>query len=637
MKSLRELPRLLGRSQSHTAQARLRVEQLEDRCVLSTVSIPGRQVLPPGIVSIAGGLVTPNDTKYTSQWDLQNTSVPEAWTVSTGSTKTTVGVLDTGVDYNHPDLYENIWINQKEIPASRLKNLIDVDGDGLITFYDLNDPRNQGVGKITDINHDGRIDAADILAPMTKDSKGNDTGNGGWVDGISEDGDTQHVDDLIGWNFVANSNDPFDDNGHGSHVSGTIGAMGNNGTGVAGLNWSIQIMALKFLGADGTGTLADATAALNYAVAHGAAMTNNSWIGGGYDTDFLAALQNAQAHGQIFVAAAGNSGINMDANPSYPASYSVDNVVAVAATDKNNQLASWSNYGATSVLLAAPGVSILSTTPHGHYDYYSGTSMAAPHVTGTFALLASLHPTWTYKQLINQVAQTADPYASLKGKVVSAGLLDTAAALGTDNAQTVFLQHLYSDVLGHTPNAADVRSWLRSMYKGTSRTDVAKNIWESKEHRSREIDADYVLLFHHHATSTQLNLWLPVFTNGGNENDVLRGIFASADYAAAYPKNSDYVVSVYKALLGRSPTSSELNSEMQKLSSNSDRAGAAQDVLGSAEYLGDVVQSYYTAFLNHRTDATTQQNDVSGLQDGSQSFESIAAGILASDEYYRKS
>jgi hypothetical protein len=471
---------------------------------------------------------------------------------------------------------------------------------------------------------------------MVKDSKGNDTGNGGWADGISEDGDTKHVDDLIGWNFVANSNDPFDDNGHGSHVSGTIGAMGNDGIGVAGINWSIQIMALKFIGANGTGTLAAATDALNYAVAHGATMTNNSWIGGGYDTNFLAALQNAQAHGQIFVAAAGNSGVNLDANPTYPANYNVDNVVAVAATDQNNQLASWSNYGANSVLLAAPGVSILSTTPGSHYQLYNGTSMAAPHVTGVLALLESLHPTWTYKQLISQVASTADPYTWLKGKKVSAGLLDAAAALGADNAQTVFLQHLYTNLLGHLPSSVDVKAWLRSMYNGTSRSSIVRNIWESKEHRGREIDADYELLFHHHVNSTQLNQWLQVFTNGGNENDVLRGILTSADYAAAYPKNTDYVVSVYNALLGRNPTGAELASEMQALLTTTDRAGIAQDVLTSAEYLGDVVQADYTAFLNHRTDATTQQDDVTGLQNGSQTFKSIAAGILASDEYYRK-
>jgi hypothetical protein len=336
------------------------------------------------------------------------------------------------------------------------------------------------------------------------------------------------------------------------------------------------------------------------------------------------------------VAAAGNNNANLDSSPAYPASYSVDNVVAVAATDQNNKLPSWSNYGAHSVLLAAPGVSILSTTPNNHYQLYSGTSMAAPHVTGVLALLESRNPTWTYKQVITQVAQTADPITWLKGKVVSAGLLDAAAALGTANAQTVFLQHLYSDLLGHAPSAFDVKTWLSALYNGTSRSSVAQNIWESKEHRGREIDADYVLLLKHHVDSTHLTQWLQVFQNGGTESDVLRGILASADYTAAYPNNTDFVVSLYKNLLGRNPTGAELATEMQKLLTTSDRAAIAQDILRSAEYLGDVVQADYTAFVGHRTDATTQQNDVNGLLNGSQSFESIAAGILASDEYFRK-
>ena len=548
---LHKLQRLLGIGRPRTLKVRLAVEQLEARTVPSTISIPGRLPTPPGIVSIAGGTVTPNDGSYTSQWDLQNTSVPEAWSVTTGSTKTTVAVLDTGIDYDHPDLYENIWINQKEIPTSRLKNLVDVDHDGLITFYDLNNPVNQGVGKITDVNKDGRIDAADILAPMVKDSKGNDTGNGGWADGVSEDGDTSHVDDLVGWNFVANSNNPFDDNGHGSHVSGTIGALGNNGVGVAGINWSIQIMALKFIGADGTGTLAAATDALNYSVVHGAAITNNSWSGGDYDSAFLSALQNAQAHGQIFVAAAGNSSANLDSSPAYPASYHVDNVVAVAATDQSDKLASWSNYGVNSVLLAAPGVSILSTTPNNHYQLYSGTSMAAPHVTGVLALLESKNPSWTYKQVITQVAQTADPLTWLKGKVVSAGLLDAAAALGTANAPTVFVQHLYADLLGHAPSAFDVKTWLRALYSGTSRSAIAQSIWESKEHRGREIDGDYVLLLKHHVDSTHLNQWLQVFQNGGTESDVLRGILASAEQVLVQGNDEIRVVGVSRRVLGR--------------------------------------------------------------------------------------
>ncbi|MFI5453833.1 MAG: DUF4082 domain-containing protein [Isosphaerales bacterium] len=145
-----------------------------------------------------------------------------------------VADTDTGMDYNHPDLSTNVWINQAGIPANRLPNLTDVNGDGVITFYDLNQPVNQGPGKITDTDGDGVITAADVLAPENADE------TGGWGDGSTQT-------DLIGWNFVNNTNNPMDDNGHGTHTAGIIGAVGNNLVGVAGSNWNVQIMPVKFL------------------------------------------------------------------------------------------------------------------------------------------------------------------------------------------------------------------------------------------------------------------------------------------------------------------------------------------------------------------------------------------------------
>jgi subtilisin family serine protease/subtilisin-like proprotein convertase family protein len=386
----------------------------------------------------------PNNPLFGQQWGLQNTganggtpgadvhAVP-AWDIAQGSPQVVVAVMDTGVDYNHPDLYQNIWINQAEIPYTRLKNLVDYRGDGYISFADLNDPRNQGVGKITDVNGDGRIDAADILAPMVLDAKGNDTGLGGWAyPGNTQDGDTAHPNDFIGWNSNTNTNNPYDDNGHGTHVAGILGAVGNNGLGVAGVDWNVQLMPVKFLNADGRGSTDQFIAGLSYAIAHGARITNNSWDGAGPSQNLIDAIATAWAHGQIFVAAAGNNATDIDRHPSYPSSFSLsnDNVVSVAATDRNDNLAGTSNYGARTVDLAAPGVDILSTVPGGGYGTRSGTSMATPFVTGALALVWGQHPDWSYQQVIAQVLWTTDGLPSLAGKTLTGGRLDLAAALG---------------------------------------------------------------------------------------------------------------------------------------------------------------------------------------------------------------
>jgi subtilisin family serine protease len=434
MSKSKKRQRRLAAKEVRAYRAKPCVEQLENRVQPSATHLLASMIHAQGIDSsgvslAAAGPVTPADPSFRSQWDLKDIGLQTGWSYTTGSTRTTVGVIDTGIDYNHQDLYDNIWINQAEIPASRKANLRDVDGDGLITFYDLNNPLNQGVGKITDLNHDGRIDAADILAPMIKTAAGKDTGLGGWADGISEDGDTQHIDDLVGWNFVANNNKPYDDNGHGTHVSGTIGAMGNNGVGVTGIDWRVQLMALKFMNASGQGNLQLAAEALNYAVKHGAQITNNSWGGSGAYQPFAVAVANAQAQGVIVVASAGNNGQNLAASPFYPASYGYGNVVRVAALDSAHQLASFSNFGSALVQVAAPGVSILSTTPNNTYSYYSGTSMAAPHVTGVLALLRDEHPTWTYQQLISWMVSKETPLTSLQGKTTAGGELNAAAAL----------------------------------------------------------------------------------------------------------------------------------------------------------------------------------------------------------------
>jgi serine protease len=381
----------------------------------------------------------PNDPLLSQQWGLNNTGqsggtpgadihAEQAWSVTTSSPNAVVAVLDTGIDYNNPDLAENIWINQADIPdywytksspSSGYNKIvykweIKTATSGVITLRDLNNPVNAGLVWKSDGN--SLVDAGDLLRPFTQ---------GGW----EQSGKTN---DLIGWNFADGNNNPMDNNGHGTNVAGILGAIGNNGSGVAGVDWNVQIMPVKFMGADGYGSVSHFISALNYAVAHGAKITNNSWEGAPDSPVLYDAFLNAQEHGVISVTAAGNEGANNDTTPDYPASFSqsLNSVVAVAATTNTDQLASFSNYGPDSVALAAPGVNILSTMPNDQYEAMSGTSMATPMVTGAMALVWGLHPTWSYTQVINQVLNTTQKLPSLQGKVKTGGLLDLAAAVG---------------------------------------------------------------------------------------------------------------------------------------------------------------------------------------------------------------
>ena len=398
-------------------------------------------VVPIQSVRIAAdpNLFLPDDTRFASMYALHNTGqtggvvdadidAPEGWDVFRGSTAVTIADIDTGVDYEHIDLYKNIWINAGEIPSSRMANLLDSDSDGKITFWDLNEPVNQGIGKVTDANGDGRISGSDLLAPMIVDIGGLDTGLGGWANGISENGDS-FIDDLIGWNFVANTNNPMDNHGHGTHTSGTFGAMGSNSVGVVGINQKTQIMALKFIAANGSGTDLAGALAIDYSAALGAKVSSNSWGSGGFSSLLYDAINAANSVGQIFVAAAGNNGRSTDAAPFYPANFSLPNVISVAATDSRDLLASFSNYGVTTVDLAAPGVSILSTTRNNNYGSMSGTSMATPHVAGAIAAILAQNPGWTPAQAMSRLYATVDPLASLSGKVATGGRLNLGRAL----------------------------------------------------------------------------------------------------------------------------------------------------------------------------------------------------------------
>jgi len=238
--------------------------------------------------------------------------------------------------------------------------------------------------------------------------------------------------DMVGFDFVHNDGLPFDDNEHGTHTAGTIGATGGNGIGVSGVSQRVSIMGLKFLAGDGSGTTADAIRAIDYAIGHGAKVLSNSWGGKG-DPDNQAlkdAIDRAQQKDVLFIAAAGNDGTDNDgSNASYPAAFDNDNIVAVAATDSNDGLAYFSNYGKKTTHVAAPGVNVYSTIPGNKYKNASGTSMACPHVAGAAALVWSKHPDWNYKKVKEVLMNTVDQLPVLASKTVSGGRINVQKAL----------------------------------------------------------------------------------------------------------------------------------------------------------------------------------------------------------------
>lgn len=327
--------------------------------------------------------LTPNDPRFPDLWGLHNTGqtggtydadidAPEAWDYHTGSHDVVVAVVDTGVGYTHEDLAANMWVNPGEGPTP---------------------------------------------------------------DGLDNDGNG-YVDDIYGYDFCNYDSDPWDDHGHGTHCSGTIAGVGNNGIGVAGVNWSAQIMALKFLSASGSGYTSDAELCLEYVILmkqnYGIPViaTSNSYGGGGYSFSFWEAIEAANSAGILFVAAAGNSGTDNDIYPHYPSSYNNDNVIAVAATDHNDRLVTnppwtWGScYGLTSVDLGAPGLGIWSTLPGNSYASWSGTSMATPHVSGAVALVKAAFPGLTHIGIRSRIFNSVDPLPTLIGKTVTGGRLN---------------------------------------------------------------------------------------------------------------------------------------------------------------------------------------------------------------------
>ncbi len=320
----------------------------------------------------------PKDPLFGEQWALANSgqrggkegadiSAMNAWATTTGSQEVVVAVLDSGVDYKHEDLKPNMWTRPAE------------------------------------------------MDPYKDDELGT-------------------IDDENGFNAVDNASDPMDENGHGTHCAGIIGAEGENNLGIAGVNWKVRIMPLKFMNKSGYGTTKDAIEAINYVIDRKKAGVNvriisASWGGTQKSRALEAVIRKAYENDITFFAAAGNSSVDNDRNPHYPSSYNVPNVISVAALDRNDQLAAFSNYGAKSVAIAAPGVDILSTWLGNSYEEKSGTSMATPVVSGVAALVLAEHPQMSVDELRKKLLASTDPIVALKGKTVTGGRINAAKAL----------------------------------------------------------------------------------------------------------------------------------------------------------------------------------------------------------------
>jgi subtilisin family serine protease len=353
-----------------------------DSLAADFMRLPGVAYAEPNFLMYSDA--TPNDPSFATLWGLHNTGqsgsdgigaadsdidAPEAWNITTGSSDVVVAVIDTGIDYTHPDLAANMFRNESDCNA----NTLDDDGNG-------------------------------------------------------------YADDCYGIDTANNDSNPMDDQYHGTHVAGTIGAAGNNGIGVTGVNWHVRIMACKFLNSSGSGSTADAIDCLNYVRMMkdrgvNIVATNNSWGGGPFSQALHDAILAQQQRGILFIAAAGNTASNNDVVANYPSNYDLPNVIAVASTTRTDALSSFSSMGRRTVHLAAPGSFIFSTMPGGAYGTLSGTSMATPHVTGVAALIKAQDPNRDWRAIRNLLIAGGDVTAGATGKTISGRRLNANGSL----------------------------------------------------------------------------------------------------------------------------------------------------------------------------------------------------------------
>jgi subtilisin family serine protease len=411
-----------------------------------------------------------------------------------------------------------------------------------------------------------------------------------WVNPTA--GSDGYVGDVHGWNFVNNNPNIQDSNGHGTHVTGILAATGDNGYGIAGVDWNCRIMPLKILGTDGGGSTSAAVSAIYFAVNHGARVINASWGGSQYSQAMLDAISYAGSKGVVFVTAAGNSGLDNDSSTAnYPANYHQPNELIVAAIDAAGNLASFSDYGVHTVDLGAPGVNIFSTVPHG-YATYSGTSMATPFVAGVVSLVAGQHPELSAPDLVQRIIATVKPLPSLAATTISGGMVDAynaltytpspqgqsisangaggaqnlgsveATILATDDAYQAYggtpvsyVTALYQTIFGRVPDPTGLAYYAGQIGAGVPRQNVIHELMSYDEAKRTEVARWYQLELGWDEPVVDLKVnsgveyWASLIDNGLSD-DVVHAMIL-ADGCAPDGSSTDYVNALYQAALGR--------------------------------------------------------------------------------------
>jgi subtilisin family serine protease len=510
--------------------------------------------------------VVPNDPYFGSQWGLNQANdvdvdAPEAWQVTAGNPGVIVAVIDSGLELTQPEFSGRLWTNIAEYTG---RPGVDDDRDG-------------------------------------------------------------YVDDVYGWNFLNNNNDLSDRADHGTHVAGILAASGDNGFGVAGLDWNAKIMPLKFIGANSEGDVSQAVKAIYYAVQHGARVINASWGGPGRSNALEDAIQYANAAGVVFVTAAGNESLNNDYyRDNYPALSRYPNVLSVAGVDPSGNLGSYSNYGPTTVDVAAPGSGILSSLSNRRFTSLTGTSMATPFVAGVASLVVGLHPEWSAAQVREWIISTSKPLPALQGRIISGGIVSAGRAVGAPStpvganrrptgpvaagdqirveilgsqeyyevrggSDAAFVDSLYRSLLGRPLDSSAAGYWLGRLASGTSRPDVARAIIGSTEARRTKV-ARWLQSDLGWTPGLEALKALPAVASWADSlavvgDSAVRAILLSSSEAYARSGGTDarWLDSVYRAALGRPLDSGGAALWLGYLARGTSRYDVTRMILGSGE------------------------------------------------------